>query len=168
MNRQENHLKIMLRRNLYLHHSTLLRDKNPSEPNSRGSSPSIVEPTLLPYKFCFGEELPEELRQKLLEGQQVLSSNLWHLRRHLELHSAQPKGVDLKALLNFYTQHQENMSTKQMPLPNSKDAPKVLSKEVAFCWWNKGKLVGLECRAKGGMECVEFGRIQSSMDTCNS
>ena len=41
-------------------------------------------------------------------------------------------------------------------------------KEVAFHWWNKGKLVGLECGAKGGMGCVEFGGIWSSMDTCNS
>ena len=56
-------------------HSTSSRDENPSEPNSRGSSPSVVEPTPLPYEFRFGEEFPEELRQKLLEGQQVLRSS---------------------------------------------------------------------------------------------
>ena len=106
--------------------STLSRDENPSELNSRGSLPSVVEPTPLPYEFRFGEELPEELGQKLLEGQQVLrSSNSRCPRRHSESHSAQPKRVDLLALLNFYTQQKENMSTKQMPLPDSKDAPKV-------------------------------------------
>ena len=40
------------------------------------------------------------------------------------MHSAPTKRVDLQALLNFYTQQKADMSTKQMPLPNSKDAPK--------------------------------------------